>query len=94
MDAYRIEVIHSFLSEYDITSKTLYSEAKAATERLINRYIRFRDGKSEIRMQWVGRAMYKEGEGLIELVFWHELSPMLFELERQFTSIGWVEQVA
>lgn len=78
--------VTEFASEYGITSKTLYGEAKAATEQLMNRYIRFRDGKNEIRMQWVGRATYKEGEGLIELVFWHELSPMLFELERQFTS--------
>ena len=78
--------VTEFAREYGITSNTLYSEARAATEQLMNRYIRFRQGKSETRMQWVGRATYKEGEGLIELVFWHELSPMLFELERQFTS--------
>ncbi|WP_181389763.1 replication initiation protein [Leucothrix pacifica] len=78
--------VTEFASAYGITSKTLYGEAKIATEQLMNRYIRFRHGKSETRMQWVGRATYKEGEGVIELVFWHELSPMLFELERQFTS--------
>lgn len=78
--------VTEFASEYGISSKTLYSEAKSAAEHLMNRYIRFRHGNSETRMQWVGRATYREGEGLIELVFWHELSPMLFELERQFTS--------
>lgn len=83
----RIQV-SDFIDQYGIAAKSTYGDVKAASEHLMDRYIRFfsEDNKTEIRMQWVGRTTYKESEGTVELAFWHELSPMLFELEQQFTS--------
>ena len=80
--------VSEFANEYGITSKTVYGEVRAATEQLMNRYIRFfsKGGKKETRMQWVGRATYEESAGTVELVFWHELSPLLFALGKEFTS--------
>lgn len=86
----RIDV-SEFVHEFKITPQTAYTEVRHAAEQLMNRYIRFfypdKDGKEiETRMQWVGRASYKKSEGWVELAFWHELSPMLFELQERFTS--------
>lgn len=86
----RIDVAE-FVKEFKITPQTAYEEVRHAAEQLMNRYIRFfhldKDGKEiETRMQWVGRASYKKSEGWVELAFWHELSPMLFELKERFTS--------
>nr|CAA6811191.1 MAG: RepB family plasmid replication initiator protein [uncultured Thiotrichaceae bacterium] len=86
----RIDV-SEFINEFKITPQTAYTEVRHAAEQLMNRYIRFfypdKDGKEiETRMQWVGRASYKKSEGWVELAFWHELSPMLFELQERFTS--------
>ena len=78
------------ISEFGIDSKSAYKVAREATEKLMNRYIRFHhfeNGKTvETRMQWVGQADYKENEGSITLHFWYKLAPMLFALEQQFTS--------
>lgn len=86
----RIDV-SEFIHKFKITPQTAYEEVRHAAEQLMNRYIRFfhpdKDGKKiETRMQWVGRASYKKSEGWVELAFWHELSPMLFELKERFTS--------
>lgn len=83
--------VSEFIHEFKITPQTAYEEVRHAAEQLMGRYIRFfhpdKDGREiETRMQWVGRASYKKSEGWVELVFWHELSPMLFELKERFTS--------
>lgn len=78
------------ISEFGIDKKSAYKVAREATEKLMNRYIRFHHVENEktveTRMQWVGQADYKETEGLITLHFWYKLAPMLFALEQQFTS--------
>lgn len=80
--------VTDFIDEFGITAKSTYADVRNATEHLMDRYIRFYSGnrKKETRMQWVGRATYEETAGTVELAFWHELSPMLFELKNHFTS--------
>lgn len=80
--------VSEFVDQYGITAKSTYGDVKSAAEHLMDRYLRFfsPDGKKETRMQWIGRATYLEEQGLVELAFWHELSPMLFELKNHFTS--------
>lgn len=83
--------VKSMIDKYNLGSNHGYSDTKAACEGLMNRYIRFThndtDGKAiETRIQWVGRASYKENEGWVEIAFWHELFPMIFDLQSFFTS--------
>lgn len=37
-------------------------------------------------MRWVGRATYQDGDGWVELAFWHEIVPHLMGLQKQFTT--------
>lgn len=74
------------VNEYGLDSKSAYKQAYDAVEHLMSRYIRFYHEGVETRMQWIGQANYRENEGLLELEFWHKLSPMLFELKNRFTS--------
>lgn len=80
--------VSEFIDAYGITAKSTYGDVKDAAEHLMDRYLRFFSPaeKKETRMQWVGRATYTEKQGLVELAFWHELSPMLFELKGYFTN--------
>lgn len=75
-----------FSKLYGLAPNTGYEEVKQASERLMDRRIRFFHGHFETRMQWVGRATYAPTEGITELALWHELAPMLFELKSHFTS--------
>ncbi len=80
--------VSEFIEQYGITAKSTYGDVREAAEHLMDRYIRFfsENGKKETRMQWVGQATYEENIGLVTLDFWHKLAPMLFELQREFTS--------
>lgn len=77
-----------FAQEFGVSADTAYNELKSAGKQLFNRYISFHwnNGKSLTQMHWVGRATYKNKDGCIELAFWHELAPQLFELNDLFTS--------
>lgn len=78
--------VRELLKEFEIDERNAYTQAKAATERLLGRYIRFKNGAIESRMQWIGQANYHAEQGWIELEFWHKLAPHLFELKSHFTS--------
>lgn len=83
--------VAEFVESFGVAANTGYEEVKAASEKLMDRRIRFfhedDEGKCyETRMQWVGRATYAASEGFVVLALWHELSPMLFELKSHFTS--------
>lgn len=78
-----------FMDVFDIPhDKHVYANLRAACELLEDRKIIFYDEKRGIshRMRWVGRASYADGEGWVELSFFHELAPHLFKLHKQFTT--------
>lgn len=77
-----------FAREFDVSMDTAYDELQSAGKQLFKRYIAFysEGGSALTHMNWVGRATYKDKEGWIELAFWHELAPQLFELSGYFTS--------
>lgn len=72
--------------------KHIYRDLKQATQVLKRRLIVFHheDVKTHkpltSEVSWVGRATYADGEGWVELAFWHELAPHLFKLRKQFTT--------
>jgi plasmid replication initiation protein len=71
-----------------------YEALQTAAKNLYNRSITFyepahkRKGKPlvKVQMRWVGRVKYHEGEGWVELAWWHDLLPYITGLKRQFTS--------
>jgi plasmid replication initiation protein len=81
---------------YDVDINTAYEQLKDAGKHLYNRSITFyepafsRGGKpikpTLINMRWVGQADYQEGQGWIELHWWHAVLRHLVGLSKQFTS--------
>jgi len=79
-----------FAETFQIDPTTAYEELKAAESTLSERWIRYEKpgpkGPKQEKMRWVGRATYSNGEGYIEIAFWHEVVPHLVLLREQFTS--------
>jgi plasmid replication initiation protein len=89
-----------FASEYAETfgldDATAYAQLQESATALYNRSITFfephfkRNGKpaepTKVRMRWIGSAKYQKGEGWVEISFWHQLTPHLMGLKKQFTS--------
>jgi plasmid replication initiation protein len=82
---------------YGLDSSTAYVALRDAASALFERKITFfeqpgvrRLSKNkrpiEHRMRWVGSAKYHEGEGWVELSFWHEVVPHLMGLRQHFTT--------
>jgi plasmid replication initiation protein len=69
-----------------------YEALQTAAKNLYSRSITFfepahkRKGLVKVQMRWVGAVKYHEGEGWVELHFWHQLVPHLMGLKRQFTA--------
>lgn len=78
-----------YAETFGIDRNTAYEQLKDASEHLFNRYIRTmrkgRKGMEEYKFRWVGGVRYHEGEGWVELDWWHEVVPHLFGLRGEFT---------
>lgn len=83
-----------YANAFGLDTTTAYEQLKDAGDKLFNRYIRFVEvtthkgveSVKETKIRWVGRATYYEGEGWIEISFFHELIPHLTGLRNQYTS--------
>jgi plasmid replication initiation protein len=79
-----------YAETFGVDKDTAYDQLKSASENLFNRYVRIilpggKKGKIEKKFRWVGGITYHDGEGWIELAFWHEIVPNLMMLRREFT---------
>lgn len=79
-----------YAETFGVDMNTAYEQLKGASETLFNRYIRTmrqsRKGMVEYKFRWVGGVRYHQGEGWVELDWWHEVVPHLFGLRSEFTS--------
>lgn len=79
-----------YAETFGVDINTAYEQLKGASETLFNRYIRTmrqsRKGMIEYKFRWVGGVRYHQGEGWVELDWWHEVVPHLFGLRTEFTS--------
>lgn len=79
-----------YAETFGVDMNTAYEQLKGASENLFNRYIRTmrqgRKGMVEYKFRWVGGVRYHDGEGWVELDWWHEVVPHLFGLRAEFTS--------
>lgn len=78
-----------YAEAFDIGLDAAYEQLQSAADNLFNRYIRTtrqtRKGIEEYKFRWVGGVRYHKGEGWVELDWWHEVVPHLFDLKGQFT---------
>lgn len=96
----KAELVSSFSAveyseTFDVDTVTAYLQLKAAATQLYKRSITFytpaykRNGDEDTpwtsHMRWVGRVHYHEGEGRVDVHWWHEVVPHLVGLKSQFT---------
>lgn len=78
-----------YAETFDVDLDTAYDQLQAAAKNLFKRYITaIRDtkkGPEVYQCVWVGGVRYHKGEGWIELDWWHEIVPHLFNLRGEFT---------
>lgn len=85
-----------YAKTFGVDMDTAYDQLQSAAKALYNRSITFyepahkRGGKplepTKVQMRWIGEVKYHDGEGWVELWWWHRLLPHLTGLQRQFTS--------
>lgn len=78
-----------YAQTFDIGLDAAYEQLQAGAENLFKRYItttrQTRKGPEIYRFVWVGGVRYHHGEGWIELDWFHEVVPHLFNLKSDFT---------
>lgn len=78
-----------YAATFDIGLDAAYEQLQAGAENLFKRYItttrQTRKGPEIYRFVWVGGVRYHHGEGWIELDWFHEVVPHLFNLKGEFT---------
>lgn len=75
---------------YDVNTTTAYEQLKSASLTLHTRVIRIEKethtGWQVYECNWIGARQYHDGEGWIELHWWHAIVPHLYGLRDQFTT--------
>ena len=66
------------------TPYAAYKGLKAACDKLFDRRATWREGKKIIKLAWVWKATYHEGEGWAEVCFSPDMTPHLFMLGSKF----------
>lgn len=66
------------------TPTAAYEGLKAACDKLFDRRATWREGKKIIKLAWVWKAIYHEGEGWAEVCFSPDMTPHLFMLGSKF----------
>lgn len=78
-----------YAETFDVDLDTAYDQLQAAAKNLFKRYISAvrdtKNGPEIYHCVWVGAVRYHKGEGWIELSWWHEIVPHLFNLAGEFT---------
>lgn len=78
-----------YAATFDVDLNTAYEQLQAGAENLFKRYItttrQTKKGPMVYRFVWVGGVKYHHGEGWIELDWFHEVVPHLFNLKGDFT---------
>ena len=66
------------------TPTAAYEGLKAACDKLFERRANWREGKLQIKLAWVWKATYHDGEGWAEVCFSPDMTPHLFMLGSKF----------
>jgi plasmid replication initiation protein len=86
-----------YAESFKIDTTSAYEQLKDGGKELYQRSITFfqaahnRNGKplapTRTTMRWIGQATYHDGEGWIEVHWWHAVVPHLTGLRKQFTKV-------
>jgi plasmid replication initiation protein len=71
-------------SQNDATPTAAYEGLRAACDKLYERSATWREGKSTVRMRWVWKAQYHDGEAWAEVCFSPDMTRHIFMLNEKF----------
>lgn len=78
-----------YAETFGVDIDTAYTQLQSASKNLFRRYIstsrNTRKGIEIYDCRWVGAVRYHKGEGWVELDWWHEVVPHIFDLKKDFT---------
>jgi plasmid replication initiation protein len=78
----------SFAEVFGMEPRHAYAVLDEASKRLMRRMMyRYKNGKVIEEMRWVFHAIYKEGQGCVELGFSPKVLPHLTRLHKEFTTV-------
>lgn len=79
-----------YADHYGLDLDTAYTQLQAAGHTIIKRQVVWyedgRKGPEKVQVNWLGKARYAPGLGIVELWFTPEIQPHLVQLKQQFTS--------
>lgn len=75
---------------YGVDANTAYDQLQACGESIIKKQVCWYEegpkGIKKIQINWLGKAEYIKGEGIVNLWFTPQIQPQLVQLKRNFTS--------
>lgn len=75
---------------YGVDANTAYDQLQACGESIIKKQVCWYEetpkGIKKIQINWLGKAEYIKGEGVVNLWFTPQIQPQLVQLKRNFTS--------
>lgn len=75
---------------YGVDANTAYDQLQACGESIIRKQVCWYEegpkGIKKIQINWLGKAEYIKGEGIVNLWFTPQIQPHLVQLKRNFTS--------
>lgn len=78
-----------YAETFDVSLNTAYDQLKKAAENIFHRYLTFqvKDGKAIglAKIRWIDGYMYFDKEGYVSFSFGSQVTPYLFELQKEFT---------
>jgi plasmid replication initiation protein len=81
--------VSEFLELLNVKNRKKFSEVKKHTKNLMRKVFIVKDlqKKQELQIAWLSSALYKDGEGIVELSFSPYLKPYLLQLKDSFTQL-------
>lgn len=75
---------------YGVDTNTAYDQLQACGESIIKKQVCWYEetpkGIKKVQINWLGKAEYIKGEGVVNLWFTPQIQPQLVQLKRNFTS--------
>lgn len=79
-----------YAEHYGVDSNTAYDQLQACGESIIKKQVCWYEdsakGPKKIQINWLGKAEYIKGEGVVNLWFTPQIQPHLVQLKRDFTA--------
>ena len=79
-----------YAEEFDVDPNTAYEQLQACAESIIKKQVTWYEdgpkGPKKVQINWLSKAEYSKGEGVVSIWFTPHMQPHLVQLKTKFTS--------